>query len=204
MQHVDLDELFRDCDFGEVAVGLPDDVTSAIPTISVPQPLQPPPVPQLRVQTPLPPPQSQFVPSSLAPNLRRSSSRRWSALAGGMAAAIRPAAATTRGRDERTHDAGRAAAGLDKPPTHELSEVQKVDRRERNREHAKRSRLRKKVLLESLQEQIHGLNSEIKTLKEGVSRRHIVNILFFVYFVKLLYKEEWIFHVIKWCSGGLS
>ena len=39
----------------------------------------------------------------------------------------------------------------------ELTEAQKLERRERNREHAKRSRLRKKFLLESLQEQINGL-----------------------------------------------
>eukprot|EP00978_Attheya_sp_CCMP212_P006876 scaffold16036_cov58-Attheya_sp.AAC.1 len=46
-----------------------------------------------------------------------------------------------------------------------LTEQQIVERRERNREHAKRSRLRKKFLLESLQEQIHGLMGEIDQLK---------------------------------------
>lgn len=48
--------------------------------------------------------------------------------------------------------------------TKTLTAAQKVERRERNREHAKRSRLRKKFLLESLQGQIHGLQSEIEAL----------------------------------------
>jgi len=52
------------------------------------------------------------------------------------------------------------------PAAKELTEQQKVERRERNREHAKRSRLRKKFLLESLQEQIHGLQGEIEQLKD--------------------------------------
>eukprot|EP01082_Thalassiosira_pseudonana_P014350 g12937.t1.1.5e17418b g12937 g12937.t1 contig7:499798-500802(-) len=51
-----------------------------------------------------------------------------------------------------------------------LTESQKIERRERNREHAKRSRLRKKFLLESLQEQIDGLNGEIQTLKDIIHR----------------------------------
>jgi PAS domain S-box-containing protein len=54
-------------------------------------------------------------------------------------------------------------------PTEELTEQQKLERRERNREHAKRSRLRKKFLLESLQEQIHALQEQIEAFK-GVVR----------------------------------
>ena len=48
-----------------------------------------------------------------------------------------------------------------------LTDAQKTERRERNREHAKRSRLRKKFLLESLQEQINGLQvrAELWTAK---------------------------------------
>lgn len=55
--------------------------------------------------------------------------------------------------------------GISTKPAASLTEVQKVERRERNREHAKRSRLRKKFLLESLQEQIEGLQSEISALR---------------------------------------
>ncbi len=51
-----------------------------------------------------------------------------------------------------------------------LTDQQKVERRERNRKHAKRSRLRKKFLLESLQEQISGLQSEIESLKDVIRK----------------------------------
>ena len=54
----------------------------------------------------------------------------------------------------------------------QLTDQQKVERRNRNREHAKRSRLRKKFLLESLQEQIHGLQSEIEDLK-GIIKKEL-------------------------------
>ena len=62
------------------------------------------------------------------------------------------------------------AAGTSKASAASLTESQKIERRERNREHAKRSRLRKKFLLESLQEQIEGLQSEIGTLKDIIRR----------------------------------
>jgi len=50
----------------------------------------------------------------------------------------------------------------------DLTEQQKIERRERNREHAKRSRLRKKFLLESLQEQIHELEDQMDKLKDAI------------------------------------
>jgi len=62
-------------------------------------------------------------------------------------------------------DSGDAAAG---GSSKDLTEQQKLERRERNREHAKRSRLRKKFLLESLQEQIHGLEEQINSLKNAI------------------------------------
>jgi len=49
--------------------------------------------------------------------------------------------------------------------TKELTEAQKVYRRERNREHAKRSRIRKKFLLESLQTNAENLRVENEKLK---------------------------------------
>ena len=52
----------------------------------------------------------------------------------------------------------------------DLTEDQKIERRERNREHAKRSRLRKKFLLESLQEQIHGLEEQLDGLKGALKK----------------------------------
>jgi Basic region leucine zipper len=50
----------------------------------------------------------------------------------------------------------------------DLTDQQKLERREKNREHAKRSRLRKKFLLESLQEQIHGLEEQLDSLKNAI------------------------------------
>mmetsp|Transcript_16306 Transcript_16306/g.38016 ORF Transcript_16306/g.38016 Transcript_16306/m.38016 type:complete len:470 (+) Transcript_16306:152-1561(+) len=49
-----------------------------------------------------------------------------------------------------------------RPDPRDLTEEQRVERRERNREHAKRSRIRKKFLLESLQDQLAGLR-EVNT-----------------------------------------
>lgn len=63
--------------------------------------------------------------------------------------------------------AGDAAAGHGEGGK-ELTEQQKIERRQRNREHAKRSRLRKKFLLESLQEQIHGLEEQIDSFKNVI------------------------------------
>lgn len=49
-----------------------------------------------------------------------------------------------------------------------LTDDQRVERRERNREHAKRSRIRKKFLLESLLEQVQELRSENKELRSAI------------------------------------
>ena len=69
-------------------------------------------------------------------------------------------------------------AGMDDPPDDDdedndgapLTDKQKLERRERNREHAKRSRLRKKFLLESLQEEIHGMQEQLDAMKEALRR----------------------------------
>mmetsp|Transcript_23537 Transcript_23537/g.65485 ORF Transcript_23537/g.65485 Transcript_23537/m.65485 type:complete len:340 (+) Transcript_23537:146-1165(+) len=54
--------------------------------------------------------------------------------------------------------------------TKDLTEQQKIERRERNREHAKRSRLRKKFLLESLQGQINELEEQVSGLKNALKQ----------------------------------
>ena len=59
-------------------------------------------------------------------------------------------------------------ADLDNGAGKELTDKQKLERRERNREHAKRSRLRKKFLLESLQEQIHELQEQMDKMKDAM------------------------------------
>ncbi|GKZ01263.1 hypothetical protein MPSEU_001077300 [Mayamaea pseudoterrestris] len=53
-----------------------------------------------------------------------------------------------------------------------MSEQQKSERRERNREHAKRSRIRKKFLLESLQQSVTLLKEENEKLKQAI-RQHL-------------------------------
>lgn len=49
-----------------------------------------------------------------------------------------------------------------------MTEEQKIERRERNREHAKRSRVRKKFLLESLQHSVHALEEENDKLRNAI------------------------------------
>jgi PAS domain S-box-containing protein len=55
-----------------------------------------------------------------------------------------------------------------------MTEEQKVERRERNREHAKRSRVRKKFLLESLQQSVNALKEENNKLKLAI-REHLAD-----------------------------
>jgi PAS domain S-box-containing protein len=52
-----------------------------------------------------------------------------------------------------------------------LTEQQRVERRERNREHAKRSRMRKKFMLESLQAQMQALRKENLRLRQLVTTK---------------------------------
>ncbi|GFH56625.1 hypothetical protein CTEN210_13101 [Chaetoceros tenuissimus] len=53
-----------------------------------------------------------------------------------------------------------------------MSDQQKSERRERNREHAKRSRIRKKFLLESLQQSVTLLKEENEKLRKSI-RQHL-------------------------------
>jgi PAS domain S-box-containing protein len=84
--------------------------------------------------------------------------------AAGAAAAAVPSAA----EEEESNKRSAEDADLDGDGNSELTDKQKLERRERNREHAKRSRLRKKFLLESLQEQIHGLQEQMEKMKDVI------------------------------------
>lgn len=55
-----------------------------------------------------------------------------------------------------------------KTSSKQMTEEQKLERRERNREHAKRSRVRKKFLLESLQKSVNALQDENDKLKNSI------------------------------------
>jgi len=52
-----------------------------------------------------------------------------------------------------------------------LTEKQKIEKRERNREHAKRSRIRKKVLLDLLSDQLNCLRAENVKLRRVITER---------------------------------
>lgn len=73
-----------------------------------------------------------------------------------------PSATTTTKKRSAAEVSGSTSSGG------QLTAKQKLERRERNREHAKRSRLRKKFLLESLQEQIHGLQEQLDKFKKTI------------------------------------
>jgi len=79
-----------------------------------------------------------------------------------MTAAVNAAQAAT---SKRKSD---AAAARER----KMSDKQKVERRERNREHAKRSRIRKKFLLESLQQSVSLLKEENEKLRNSI-RAHL-------------------------------
>eukprot|EP00752_Nemacystus_decipiens_P018219 g16348.t1 len=69
-----------------------------------------------------------------------------------------------------------AGAGATAPPrrqrhkvsSKDLTEEQRIERRERNREHAKRSRVRKKFLLDSLQRSVDAIQAENESLKGSI------------------------------------
>ena len=154
---MDLDDLFRECYFGDFPVGSIADPTIPQTGSTTLPPMESP------VTTPLP---------------------RMSTTATGTATptvpTATPSSTTTTTTTQPTAKRTAAQAGMDvakavpsgaaAASSRQLTDAQKVERRERNREHAKRSRLRKKFLLESLQEQIHGLQSEIETLKDVIKK----------------------------------
>eukprot|EP00752_Nemacystus_decipiens_P002221 g2108.t2 len=59
-------------------------------------------------------------------------------------------------------------AGMGGDARRSMSEQQKLERRERNREHAKRSRIRKKFMLECLQEQLLAMRKQNLALRQVV------------------------------------
>mmetsp|Transcript_16656 Transcript_16656/g.35165 ORF Transcript_16656/g.35165 Transcript_16656/m.35165 type:complete len:414 (-) Transcript_16656:397-1638(-) len=166
---LDLDELFHDCYFGEFSV--PDAVTSD-PTMAIPPPTQPAPVTSLPTKrsaeqaglttsvAPAAPVASSAptAPPPVAPVATAASTAKPVPVPSAVPSSVPSAAPLSSG------------GGISTKPAASLTETQKIERRERNREHAKRSRLRKKFLLESLQEQIEGLQSEIHTLKDIIKR----------------------------------
>lgn len=86
----------------------------------------------------------------------------------GMAAQMSGAAVSAASAAAKDSKKRRTRPGQDR----KMSEQQKTERRERNREHAKRSRIRKKFLLESLQQSVALLKDENESLR-GSIRSHL-------------------------------
>lgn len=172
MSQLDLDELFRDCYFGDFPVPISSNEEV---------PLVPPPVVSL---SPPPPAATIALKRKMEAALESSMSIKKPTTSASVAAAptVTLSTATNVTQESSGYIAGTtslpvidvsgastnsflnsdiAAAAVSNK---QLTAAQKVERRERNREHAKRSRLRKKFLLESLQGQIHGLQAEIEAL----------------------------------------
>jgi len=149
---VDLDDLFRDCYFGDFPVP-----TTA--TVDAPAPL----VSNSEFYS-----QKQQSPNDIT--LKRKAEDQ---LDGVGESEIQSSVLPVASADTIPSSAAAAAAAAAKKDSSvmkPLTDQQKVERRERNRKHAKRSRLRKKFLLESLQEQINGLQSEIDALKDIIKK----------------------------------
>jgi PAS domain S-box-containing protein len=74
-------------------------------------------------------------------------------------------------RHHLQYAASKRKKGSSRGSDRKMSEQQKTERRERNREHAKRSRIRKKFLLESLQQSVSLLKEENEKLKTSIRKQ---------------------------------
>lgn len=72
--------------------------------------------------------------------------------------------------DEQEDSVGEVGAKRSRSPPglQDLTEEQKAERRERNKEHAKRSRVRKKFLVESLQHSVRSMEEENQKLRGAI------------------------------------
>ncbi|CAB9518900.1 Blue-light-activated histidine kinase [Seminavis robusta] len=145
--NVDLDDIFSECYYldlpgGQQPAAAPLAGTPLVPVPSIPAAAAAP-VPVLA-----PPPVAAPAPAKR------------SAAEAGLPTEAKPAPVPAKAKSSVSGDGNGNNGGVE-----ELTEQQKLERRERNREHAKRSRLRKKFLLESLQEQIHALQEQLESFK---------------------------------------
>jgi len=156
---LDLEELFVDCYYD--IPGMAEMHADGGGGLTQPPPSAPVQVASVPVATPAP-----LVAPSVAGDPAAS--------AGMVAPPPHPVAVTSTSATDATDDSRKRSAdditeGPDSMITGgQLTAKQKLERRERNREHAKRSRLRKKFLLESLQEQIHGLQEQLDKFKKTI------------------------------------
>lgn len=163
--NLDLEELFVDCYYD--VPGMSDMVNNqhangeggvAQPP-PAPAPVAPAPAPVLVAAVPVAAPAPHVLPTVAGDP----------AASAGMVAPPPEPLAVTSTTDSKKRPADEITPGTESSTTGgQLTAKQKLERRERNREHAKRSRLRKKFLLESLQEQIHGLQEQLEKFKKTI------------------------------------
>ena len=79
--------------------------------------------------------------------------------------------------DEEDHDEDGNGANNNDDPSEEDAERRIARSRERNREHARKTRLRKKAQLEALQSKVKSLQAESKILKQSLEECSIASIL---------------------------
>mmetsp|Transcript_15890 Transcript_15890/g.15259 ORF Transcript_15890/g.15259 Transcript_15890/m.15259 type:complete len:754 (+) Transcript_15890:248-2509(+) len=92
-------------------------------------------------------------------------------LGGGSTKEDSPRSPGTLGFRDDDDDLGKKRKKVKALDPKDLTEEQRVERRERNREHAKKSRIRKRVLLDLLQDQLTGLRGENVKLRRVVIER---------------------------------
>ena len=115
------------------------------------------------------PPQQQYVPSNNNPYPYNNPYPANMSRHPPPAATASASSSTSSSKKRRAADVGLPAAPS--PTSDEDSSKKAVaERRLRNREHAKRSRVRKKFLLESLQEEVRGLQEENKNLRLQIQK----------------------------------
>lgn len=81
---------------------------------------------------------------------------------------VAPAHTSTNSKSAKSTKRSRGSSAL--AAERKMNDRQKVERRERNREHAKRSRIRKKFLLESLQQSVALLKEENEKLRTSITQ----------------------------------
>lgn len=83
-------------------------------------------------------------------------------------ASIRGAPPAMAAEQDANYESDRGGGKRARTQDRNLTDQQKLERRERNREHAKRSRVRKKFLLESLQQSVNTLQDENTKLRAAI------------------------------------
>jgi len=151
---IDLDELFKDCYFEDfpVPANAPSSSAPAVPLVSNSEFYQAQPQAQVQVQQQQQQNSLQQQEQQNSLTLKRKADD------------IKPTPVLS--NVTSSSEINTAPTKKAKP----LTDQQRNERRSRNRKHAEKSRLRKKFLLQNLQEQINSLQSELKALQDVIRK----------------------------------